>query len=100
MKGLRTQETSKFRKFFKIVQESAKEKGCVFFLEAGDGRDIETSEFEGEDLSGWLVPIDKANEFEPEWLVDDIDEKWLDYFCFAEWEYQDKVVTIEFKFYG
>lgn len=48
MIGLRTNEDLKFIEFFKIVQSEAENSGCVFFLDSGIGRDIETEEYEGE----------------------------------------------------
>ena len=40
MLGLRTQETNKFILFFELVQEKAKEKESVFFLDSGDGNEF------------------------------------------------------------
>lgn len=90
MQGLRTQETSKFESFFSIVQNAAHEKGCVFFLDSGDGRDFENDSFEGEDLMGWLIPKDKVSEFEKEWEMGDVSDGWSDFFVWAVWENADK----------
>ena len=89
MRGLKTQETSKFNKIFSIVQDTANQKGCVFFLDAGDGRDFETNTLEGEDLMGWLIPNDKSTDFEESWLNDDISDDWSDYYVWAIWNNQD-----------
>lgn len=86
MQGLRTQETSKFLKFFAIVQDAAQKKNCVFFLDAGDGRDFENDTLEGEDLMGWLIPKDKVFDFEKEWKQNDVSDDWSDYFVWAVWE--------------
>lgn len=83
--GLRTQESKKFENFFEIVQKAAKEKKCVFFFDTGDGRDIVTDTFEGEDLMGWLIPQDKASLFEKEWKSWKISKKWQSFFVFATW---------------
>ena len=96
MQGLRTQETNKFKKFFSIVQDAAQKKGCVFFLDAGDGRDFETDTIEGEDLIGWLVPKNKALNFEKLWKKGYISDKWSKYYGFALWKDINNI-TIEFK---
>lgn len=41
MRGLCTSEGEKFKNFFALVQEEAKKKDAIFFLESGDGRDFE-----------------------------------------------------------
>ncbi|MBE6598912.1 MAG: hypothetical protein E7638_05670 [Ruminococcaceae bacterium] len=96
MQGLRTQETNKFKKFFSIVQDAAKKNGCVFYLDAGDGRDFETDSLEGEDLMGWLIPERMAEEFEPIWKRGLVSDDWSEYFGFAIWENQNSP-TIKFN---
>jgi hypothetical protein len=86
MQGLRKQETSKFEKFFSIVQNAAKKIDSVFFLDAGDGREFETDTFEGEDLMGWLIPKEKVSEFEQEWDTGDVSDEWSDFYVWANWE--------------
>ncbi len=56
MQGLRTKESIKFQKFFSIVQNEAIKRHSIFFLDAGDGNAFETTNLEGEDLMGWLIP--------------------------------------------
>lgn len=96
MLGLRTQETSKFEKYFVIVQEAAKKKDCVFFLDAGDGRDFNTDTLEGEDLMGWLVPQDKVSEFVKEWESGNVSDDWSDFYKWAVWDNPEKP-TIKFE---
>jgi hypothetical protein len=96
MLGLRTQETNKFKKFFAIVQAAANQKGCVFYLDAGDGRDFETDTHEGEDLMGWLIPKEKVPEFEKEWESEDISDDWSDFYKWAIWDNPDNP-TIKFE---
>lgn len=96
MLGLRTQETSKFEKYFAIVQEAAKKKDCVFFLDAGDGRDFNTDTLEGEDLMGWLVPKDKVTEFVKEWESGNVSDDWSDFYKWAIWDNPEKP-TIKFE---
>ena len=97
MQGLRTQETSKFIEFFKIVQTEANRQGFVFFLDAGDGRDFETDTLEGEDLQGWLIPKDKADEFQKQFNKGQTDEEWDDFYAFAVWKLKNKKISIKFE---
>lgn len=98
MLGLRTQETKKFENFILLVQNKAKEKDCVFFLDAGDGREFSTNDIEGEDLTGWLIPTSKISEFTPIWKADNVDDDWINFFCFVVWKQNDDELTVEFKF--
>ena len=87
MRGLRTQEDDSFQKFFGIVQSAADELGCVFFLDTGEGREFDISGIKGEDLSGWLLPKDKADGFEKIWekfkpIPSDTDDA---FYRFASW---------------
>ncbi len=100
MRGLRTNESEKFLKYFSIVQAAACELGKIFFFDTGEGHDIITNELEGEYLSGWLIPIEKASEFEKLWESWNVDgnEAWDQYYCFAEWT-NNGDIHIEFRFY-
>ena len=89
MQGLRKQETRKFEKFFSIVQDAANKIGCVFFLDAEDGRDFETDQLEGAELMGWLIPKDKLLEFEKEWDAGDVSDDWSDFYKWAIWKNAD-----------
>ena len=46
MKGLRSQESEKFNRFWDLVQDEAATQGCVFFGDCGEGRDLVTEELE------------------------------------------------------
>lgn len=96
MLGLKTQESNKFKKFFNLVQKTAERNGCVFFLDAGDGRDFENETLEGEDLMGWLIPLEKVAEFEQLWKDDDVSDDWTDFFVWAVWN-NDKELTVKFE---
>ena len=91
MKRLRTQENDKFMRFFSIVQNAASSEDCVFFLDAGDGRDFETDTMEGEDLMGWLIPQKSLDEFEKEWESGEISDDWSDFYVWAVWEMSDDI---------
>lgn len=96
MLGLKKRESSKFEKFFGIVQETAQKAGCVFFLDAGDGNDFETEDLEGEDLMGWLIPEDKVSEFTLVWKEDSITDDWTEFFVWAVWN-NEQNPTIKFE---
>ncbi len=90
MVGLRTCEGEKFERFFELVQKEALKQGKVFFLDSGEGHDFDNGFMEGENISGWLIPTEKADEFEKEYMkIHDDPEGWYDYFCWAEWENEE-----------
>jgi hypothetical protein len=102
MRGLKTQETEKFNRFFAFVQREALANGFVFFLYAGEGREIETVDIEGEDLSGWLIPLEDAEDFERIWLnaslTDGLDN-WADFFTFVTWNNDEEGLSVKFRRY-
>lgn len=98
MKGLRTQENDKFKNFFRFVQDKAKSMGKVFFLDCGEGRELFTNDFEGEDLSGWLIPLERADKFEEKWLQNNNLDEWSENVVFAVWSFDDRL-EIEFRSY-
>ena len=97
MRGLRTQESERFQKFFAVVQQKAKEQGCVFFLESGEGNDMVTEAMEGEDLFGWLIPEEKASEFEEKFKNFNELEGWESNMRFAEWQNINGKIDISFR---
>ena len=91
MRGLKGagSDDVKFLRFFETVQQEAVNQRGVFFACAGDGRDLVLPDLEGEDLSGWLIPMEMAGVFEKEWDISNTESflwKWSDFFCFAVWE--------------
>lgn len=46
---------------------------------------------------GWLIPIDKADDFKKYWLLDDVNDDWSDYFMFAVWEKDRDEIKIKFE---
>lgn len=90
----------RFKPYFNLVQAAANKQGAQFFMDSGEGRDIITEEFEGEDISGWLIPLEQAREFEKEWMQKqgkNIDGRWDRYYLFAIWSLVDGKVDIAFK---
>ena len=80
-----------------MIQSAAEAKGAVFFADAGDGNDFETPTLEGENMMGWLIPTDKANEFEPMWEQSDVSDEWSDFFVWAVWKRDGDKIKIEFE---
>ena len=102
MRGLKKQEDAGFERFFELVQQEAAKRGAVFFAYAGDGNDIVTPEFEGEELMGWLIPSDKADEFEAVWKTAKSDNDLKDcndFFLWEEWSESDGALSIDFVKY-
>ena len=101
MRGLRTTENEKTIKFFQIVQSAAAELNAVFFAYAAEDRIMETEELSGSDISGWLIPQDKADEFEKKFMAYDDLEEWAEeFFLFAKWELVEGEIIINFYNYG
>lgn len=97
MVGLRTQENTKFLAFFKQVQNAASEKNCVFFLDCGEGNQFENDIIECEDLSGWLIPNDKSEEFERAFRSNDkIPAKWNEFGIYVSWKMEGTNISILF----
>ena len=96
MLGLRTNESNKFVKYFEIVQATAQSQGCVYFLDSGDGRDFENEEYEGEDLMGWLIPVDIVSSFEKEWNNFDVSDSWSGFYTWAIWD-NPEIPTVKFE---
>lgn len=100
MEGLRSRENAEFLRFFAIVQEFAKRKGCTFFLFSGEGRELKTEGIEGMDLSGWLIPDKEKKEFRQDWEKDMFlkkTDKWDKFETIATWAMQGDEITIEFE---
>lgn len=99
MKGLRKDEGERFHRFFSLIQEEAEKKNSVFFADAGDGNDFETPTMEGENMMGWLIPFEKAEEFEPLWKTSTVDDSWTAFFLWAVWSMNTDNITITFEEY-
>lgn len=85
MKGLRLQENQRFNNFFALVQDEAAKKGKVFFCDCGLGRLFENDNIECEDLCGWLIPKEKADNFEKLFLENsDEQHKFDDFYCYID----------------
>ena len=100
MLGLRTQENEKHKRFFEIVQNAAAKQGCVFFSTCGTGENmVIDDQYDCEDLEGYLVPKEKAEEFQDYFLqYKENDKKWADNFVTMEWKRSpegDFVITFD-----
>lgn len=82
-----------------MVQSEAALKDRVFFLDCGEGRELETERLSGEDLSGWLIPAEWADEFDAQFRSDRIEERWHAFYRFAEWEETGEGIQIRFREY-
>ncbi len=97
MLGLRGQETSKFLKFWKMIQDLANKSDKTFFLDCGEGNEFEDDNIECENLSGWLVPNSQVKEFDKLFQADKIDKKWEDCVAFVKWEFVGSEIKITFE---
>ena len=85
--------------FWETVQKAAQNENSSFYLNCGEGREFETPEMKGEDLSGWLIPENKESSFSKEYSSGNIDDKWDNYYVFAIWHKNGNDVSIEFRQY-
>ena len=82
--------------FTAILKEAANAHECVFFEDSGEDNWLETDTLFLENVSGWLVPIERQNEF---LASDRNDDKWDSFFVFAEWHKNSEDIKINFKKY-
>lgn len=88
----------KFDVFMEIVQNEAKKKDSRFFISSGEGHELITETMEGEDLFGWLIPLDRAEEFISEKSGNEFDEeKWEKFETFAIWKLENENVSVSFQ---
>lgn len=79
MRGLRTQEKESFKRFFEKVQEAARKQNKVFFMSSGECEDISFEDMEIDSLFGWLIPSERADEFDLEFREFRETDKWTEF---------------------
>jgi len=79
-----------------FVEQAAATLSSHFFLDSGEGRDLETETLYLMDFSGWLIPDVQKEEFESS---DRWDNKWNSFFVFAKWKDDSGKISIEFVKY-
>lgn len=86
-------------RFFGLIQEAAAAQGMKFFVSCGEGHELDTGELEGEDFSGWLVPLNQVEDFLKDWKSGDTDalDAWDEFFTFAEWAEESGAIKIKFQ---
>lgn len=95
MLGLRKFEGKKFEKFFSLIQKEAREKGCVFFGDAGMGKVYENEHIECEDMCGWLIPQRYVSTFDELFKEDSNDvHKYDDFYCFVDFNVNEETGEI------
>lgn len=95
IKTIRTEENAKFLRFFERVQQEAAKRDAVFFLDCGLGKVVENDSFECEDLAGWLIPNEKASEFEPFFLESsEVQHDYDDFYIAVDFELSDNDVKV------
>ena len=100
MLGLRTQENESFERFINIVETEANKSNSVFFVDTqesvesliGNKEPVECAE-----LSGWLIPNDKAEEFAKDFEgFKDLSE-WEDFVAWVNWENKNGKISVKIK---
>lgn len=107
MQRLLEARDEKFLRFFALVQEEAKRHGGVFFLDYDGICEFENDEIMCEELHGWLIPEEKADEFEAAWRQDPhiphdllALDAWYGYMGFTMWSRVDGEIQVRFYHYG
>lgn len=91
-------ESNKFNAFMELVQKEARKKNSQFFISSGEGHDLITKTVEGEDLFGWLIPMDRTTEFIYEKSGNHFcEEKWERFEIFAIWKLENGIVSVHFQ---
>lgn len=86
--------------FWELIQDCAKERNAEFFMDSGEGKDLITERYEGENFSGWLIPNEKKAEFKKAWgSGEEEQDQWDPFYMFAEWKEDNNSITIEFNKY-
>ncbi len=97
MVGLRTPENNKFLKFWEIVQREAQKNNKTFFLDCGDGHMYEDEHIECEDLTGWLIDNQKADDFNEDFIKNtSISDEWADDIVSVKWNKNGDIITVQF----
>jgi hypothetical protein len=95
MLGLRTQENNEFIKFFKLVQDEAGKLNKVFFLDFGQCDDIPFNGMDVDSLYGWLIPKEKVETFNKEFIEKTNLSNWDDYCTWIIPNIVDGKLTLE-----
>ena len=84
--------------FWNIVQEKAKEQGCMFFMDVPSGKEVETDELDAFDTFGWLIPDKHVEAFRNDIINGTHDSgKWDQFFVNEVFDISEDGVAIEFR---
>lgn len=91
-------KSNKFDAFIELVQKEVRKKNSRFFISSGEWHDLITETVEGEDLFGWLIPLDRTTEFISEKSGNHFcEEKWERFEIFAIWKLENGIVSVHFQ---
>lgn len=111
VRGIISSDDLQFVEFFKFLQREARQSGMVFFADDAEPRETWVDGMHAEDMFGWLVPEDLADEIESERLDSWMNKtrfdrrKWRDFLVVERWSLSedgelsvsfDKVEPIDF----
>jgi len=83
--------------FGKLLNEAAAAQELMFFVDSGEGHEMETDTALYEHVSGWLVTPEEQDEFAK--VKGRPARKWDEYYVFAEWRLDGDDVKIDFNRY-
>lgn len=82
--------------FIKLVDKEASKIKKRFFIDSGEGHDLETDDLYCEDIFGWLIDENLVDEF----LKSDREsERWDEFYVCEEWSRVNNEIIIDFKKY-
>lgn len=98
-RGIISNSSEAFLRFFYVVQDEAEKLGKVFFISSAEGNDADVLGVHAENMSGWLIDEADSDMFEAEWLNggDKVSDSWLDFMVWEEWSVEDDKLIIEFE---
>ena len=93
-----SKEEQRFIRYFEMVQKEASLLSCIFFFDNIEGHSAEfESPVDFEDITGWLISFEKADQFEREWEINEPSHHWDDFYFDADWEKTPESVKIIFN---
>ena len=88
VRGLISSNDAEFISFFRFVQGEAEKLGTAFFADVADPRETWVDGMHAEDMFGWLVPLDVADDFENTWRdqASFARHQWSKFFVVERWD--------------
>ena len=99
VRGFGTSRSEAELRFQEMVQGAASSLGKVFFIDNDECECIDEDDLFATDMTGWLVPHDRADELESDlpFYGGQLWRKWSEFFIWVRWTLDDDgVLKIHF----